>query len=300
MSQRDESAGNSDEVSPEGPDAIKQPEAQSEEVRALTTVTDPKAEPVRARPGSREKGQQAGSREPGVADAQLLTRVLVGLLSSGSGDLMQRLRDLENDIETHPEFVEPGKSEHDETTSDLLRYLALGLLMRSQRTAIRGVRSGFYMSLGTASWFFGKMDGLTNNRLMGPIRRPVASRLRSLEKTTSEIIIEGKREERVSRLLAKEAALETIDDVVEVVSENPEVTQMLTEVIGGQTAGLATVVRDNARQLGMTSDDVVEGLLRRLLRRTPRRELPPSPLAGESQTMYSVEVPEEQKGHDER
>jgi hypothetical protein len=75
---------------------------------------------------------------------------------------------------------------------------------------------------------------------------------------------------------------------------------MLTEVIGGQTAGLATVVRDNARQLGMTSDDVVEGLLRRLLRRTPRRELPPSPLAGESQTMYSVEVPEEQKGHDER
>jgi hypothetical protein len=267
---------------------------------ALTQITDPQAELVPTPPGFQQQGPQPGYREPGVADAQVLTRILVGLLTSGSGELVQRLRDLEQDIETHPDLWEPAKSEGEETTSDLLRYLAIGLLMRSQRTAIRGARNGFYFSLGTASWFFEKMGGLTNNRLMRPFTRPVSSRLRGLEEATAELITEGKREERVSKVLAREAALETIDDVTEIVSENPEITQMLTQVVGGQSVGLATVMRDNARQLSMTSDDAVEGILRRLLRRAPRRALPPSPLAGEPQTMYSIEAPEEQNGHDEQ
>jgi hypothetical protein len=267
---------------------------------AVTQATDHQAEPVPASPSFQQQGQQARYREPGVADAQLVTRILVGLLTSGSGELMQRLRELEQDIETHPDSVEPAKSENEETTSDLLRYLAIGLLMRGQRRAIRGARNGLYFSLGTASWFFDKMHGLANRRLVRPFTRPVSSRLRDLEEATAALMAEGRREEQLSRLLAREAALETIDDVTEIVSENPEVTQMLTQVVGGQSVGLASMMRDNARQLGLTSDDAVEGILRRLLRRTPRRALPPSPLAGKAQTMYSIEAPEEQKRHDKQ
>jgi hypothetical protein len=267
----------------------------------LTTIPDRPADLTPAGPSaSAFDSPQAKPREPGVADAQLLTRVLVGLLASGSGELMQRLRDLEQEIDTPPPYVEAGKSVDSDSTSDLLRYLALGLLMRGQRTAIRGARTGFYLSLGTASWFFDKIDGLTDNRLMRPFRRPFTTRLKRMGQTTSDLIVEGRHEEQVSRALATQALYEIIDDIVDMVSENPEVTQMIAEVVGGQGVGLATMMRNNARQLSMTSDEAVEGMLRRLLRRTPRKALPPSPLAGQPQTMYSIEMPEEQKDDDEQ
>jgi hypothetical protein len=230
----------------------------------------------------------------------MITRILVGLLTSGSGELMQRLRELEQDVEANRDYVEIGQGFADDSTYELLRYLALGLLMRGQRTAIRGVRSGLYLSLGTASWVFDKVDGLTDNWLMRPIRRPIASRLRSLADTTSAIIDEGRREEELSRWLAKEAALTTMDDVVDVVAENPEVTQVIQQVVTGQGVGLATVMRDNARQIGKSSDDFVDGMLRRVLRRRPREALPPSPLAGQPQTMYLPEAPEGGMGDDEQ
>jgi hypothetical protein len=213
---------------------------------------------------------------------------------------MQRLRDLEQEIDTHPTYVASSHSVGSDSMYDLLRYLALGLLMRGQRTAIRGARNGFYLTLGTASWFLDKIDGLTDNRLMRPLRRPFAARLARMGQTTSDLIVEGKHEEQVSRALATQALYEIIDDIVDMVSENPEVTQMIAEVVGGQGAGLATMMRNNTRQLSMTSDDAVEGVLRRLLQRTPRKGLPPSPLAGQPQTMYSIELAEEQKDDDEQ
>jgi hypothetical protein len=117
--------------------------------------------------------------------------------------------------------------------------------------------------------------------------------------TTAAIIDEGRHEEELSRWLAREAALTTMDDVVEAVAENPEVTQVIQQVVTGQGVGLATVMRDNARRMGKSSDDLVEGVLRKVLRRRPREALPPSPLAGRPQTMYLPGAPEGGMGHDE-
>jgi hypothetical protein len=47
----------------------------------------------------------------------------------------------------------------------------------------------------------------------------------------------------------------------------------------------------NSRQLGVSADDLAEGVLRRLLRRKQRRELPPSLLAGKPLTMYDPRNP---------
>jgi hypothetical protein len=300
MSEEGKPVGNTEEATTEGSVAGELAESQLEEVMALTQATDLPTAPIPTPPSPQQQSQQTGYREPVVDDAQLLTRIAVGLLTSGSGDLMQRLRDLEQDIETNPDLVEPLKSEDEETTSDLVRYLAIGLLMRSQRAAIRGARTGFYLSLGTASWFFEKLGGLTRSRLVRPFTSSVSSRLGGLDRTTAELIAEGKRQEQVSKLLAREATLETIDDITEVVSENPEITNLLKDVIGGQSMSLGRMMTNSARQLSMSSDDTVEGTLRRLLRRTPRKELPPSPLVGQSQTMYTVEVPQEQMSDDEQ
>jgi hypothetical protein len=47
---------------------------------------------------------------------------------------------------------------------------------------------------------------------------------------------------------------------------------------------------DNSRSVSLTADDAAEGLLRWLLRRTPRRSLPPSPVEGEPQNMYAAQA----------
>lgn len=111
---------------------------------------------------------------------------------------------------------------------------------------------------------------------------------------------EGRLEEQRSRLLAAQSLLGITDDVMDYVAKSPELTGYITELIGGQGAGLAGAMADSARQMSATGDDTAERLVRRVLRRKPRQDLPPSPIAGKTQTMYSPKaaVPGEDS-HDE-
>lgn len=98
---------------------------------------------------------------------------------------------------------------------------------------------------------------------------------------------EGRLEEQRSRLLAARSLLGITDDVMDHVATSPELTGYITDLIGGQGASLAGVLADNARELSATGDDTAERLVRRILRRKGRQDLPPSPIAGQPQTMYS-------------
>lgn len=223
-------------------------------------------------------------------DLELLTRFLTGILLLGGDVLMERIREVRGDLASHPEFMVQTASLDEASARDLARYLAIGLTRRGQARLVQGVRRGFDLSLGTASWAFGLVNRATDNWLMRPIRKPVESRLRQLDRESVRVIREGKVEEQKSRLLAQEAVFEIIDDVIEFVAENPEAAAWIQDVLAGQTAGLATVARDNARQLTETSDGLAEAAIRRLLRRPPRQTLPQSPLTGRPQTMYSPET----------
>jgi hypothetical protein len=102
---------------------------------------------------------------------------------------------------------------------------------------------------------------------------------------------EGRLEEQRSRLLAGQSLGAIVDDVMDYVAASPELTSFLTDLIQGQGSGLAGVAADSARQMSATGDDATEGIVRRILRRKPRQDLPPSPLAGKTQTMYSPGEP---------
>jgi len=65
---------------------------------------------------------------------------------------------------------------------------------------------------------------------------------------------------------------------------------LVSEQIGAQGLGLAGTVVDGGRQISSSADGLLEGVIRRILRRKPRRELPPSPLAGLPQTMYETPI----------
>jgi hypothetical protein len=231
---------------------------------------------------------------------QLLTRFLMGTALTGGDQLMEILRGVHQDSVANFAVTAPQRDLGDETTANLLRYLSIGLLVEGQKRAARAVRDGFYLTLGTTGWFLRTLDRFTNNRLAHPLRRPVETRVRGVGQGVTRLVNVGKREEQQSRALAGETVGEIIDQVLDYVAENPEISDFIQQLIGQQSVGMAGVVRDNARRLSVTGDNVAEGVVRRILRRKSRQDLPASPLQGKRQDMYEFDAYEQElNDHDQ-
>lgn len=237
--------------------------------------------------------QQRQIAELQAGRVALLTRLLVGLLVTGRGELLRRLDDLQEEVLADPSLLGRSTGSEVDTSRDAVRYLAIGLLLRSERAVSEGIRTGYNLTTGTVRWSLRALDRLTDNWLMRPVRRPFAKSTRGLGDQLGLLIEEGKREERTSRVLASESVSLILDEIVDLVADNPEVDRLVADIVGQKSVGLATVMADNARTLTATGDEIAEGVLRRLLSRTPRRLLPPSPIEGKPQTMYRPEVREE-------
>jgi hypothetical protein len=266
-------------------DAIRVPE----QTAVVAAGQPPRGlEGAEARPGMVQA--RRGGQELDLEGMQLLSRFLMGTVLVGGDELMRRLRFFQEQIEAAPWLLAGEDNLDQESTTALLRYLAIGLYLRGQRRVGRGVQRGFRLALGTASWAFAGVNRLTATRLTRSLRRSASARMQDLADETVQIMEEGRHEEQNARLLAGQTIDDIIDDVLDYIAENPEMQASIRHLIGQQSVGLANVVTDNARSLGASADDIAESLVRRILRRTPRRQLPPSPLAGKSQSMYSPEV----------
>jgi hypothetical protein len=215
----------------------------------------------------------------------------MGAAFMGADELFERLRFFQQDIDAEP-WILDGDSGLDQASNvALLRYLAVGLVARGQRMVGNGLQRAFHAAVGTTSWALGRADRLTDNPLTRPVRRRMAARVQAFGKGAAQIIREGQREEQVSRRLAGQTINEIIDEVLDYVAENPEIQASIRHLVAQQGVGLANVVADNSRTVTVAADYVAERLVRRILRRTPRAELPPSPLTGMPQTMYRAEAP---------
>ncbi len=237
-------------------------------------------------------GEAQTPMERDAESLKLLSRFLVGLIVMGGEGLMVRLRAYQRQIDSQPGLLEQVVDSDVESMTELLRFLSIGLLARGEKALVHNVYRGFRTSYRTASWFLGKLDSLTDNRLARPVRRPIEARLSRLEGRMGVYVDEGRLEEQRSRLLAARSLLGITDDVMDYVATSPELTGYITDLIGGQGASLAGVLADNARELSATGDDTAERLVRRILRRKARQDLPPSPIAGRPQTMYSPQLEE--------
>ena len=224
---------------------------------------------------------------------ELVTRLVVGLLSSGSGELLRRLDELQDEVLADPGVVPRDSVTQPTSNRDALRYLIIALLLRGQRRVTNsvssGARGGRALSMGAVRWTARTLDRLTDNPVGRPVRRPITRRARRWEQQLALLIQEGEIEEETSKVLASESVGLIIDQIVEIVAENPELDRMLAELVSQKSVGYATVMADNTRTLTATADDITDAVLRKLLRRRPRRELPPSLLEGKPQTMYSSE-----------
>jgi len=218
---------------------------------------------------------------------ELALRFLVGLLAIGGDEAARRLQDMQQKINEDPTLWNSESPVGNKSIRRQAWHLGVGLIRRGQRRLRRELRRGYELSLGTANRAASSSTQWGSNRLPNPVRDALGARLVQWRAKAAQIIQEGEMEEQKGRALATGALSELITEIMDEVVKNPELQEFVQDIVGQQGIGMATSVADNARSVTLTADDAAEGLLRWLLRRIPRQELPPSPVEGQPQTMYT-------------
>ena len=238
--------------------------------------------------GSEEVGPEALAPPALDADGlQLITRALVGALLEGGDLLLERLRDTQREIDQSPDLKRRPKGLDEAADADLFRYFLVGSLVWGERKTAGFVIDGYRFSRGVAGSFFGVLNRVTGVRALQPLRWRADALRDELARAISLRIIEGSYEEHYGRLLAPGAAAEIVDIVIDFVADNPSLAGLIRTQLTMQSAGLADEVSGSARDLSYSADNLIEAIFRRILRRRPRRDLPPSPLEGIPQVMYA-------------
>jgi hypothetical protein len=246
---------------------------------------------VTVEPDGSSTGQEQPAAEVSPGDVQLTSRLVLGLLLIGGEELLVRLRSVQQRIKASGELAVGDVIPSDETMAEVLGYLAIGTLMQGGKRLSRTINRGIHFSMNVAGWALGTVSRVTDNRLARPFRQPIERRIRGLMGDGQAAIDDGRREVYASRKLADETLDEIIEEVIQTVAENPELTSAIERVLVGQGSSLTGTAMGSARQLSVSGDDLAEGIVRRLLGRKPRRELPPSPLVGKPLTMYEPRNP---------
>ncbi|MBN1667813.1 MAG: hypothetical protein JW862_12020 [Anaerolineales bacterium] len=246
----------------------------------------------------------SSEREPGPQKRRSLARLVLGALIEGTDVLFSQLRHWEQDLADQPglQQVAPGTSEPLRAENDPLpEHLSPPEQpIASQQAHASSNQPGFAESLvglaytGAERWSSTRRQIQTRWRssehhlLCGlqsffrPVRRlpgyrPVERRLDRLvargEMEVQRWSQRGAVEIAHSRQLARRAVEATTQAAIDSLTENPEIR----ELVQTQGIGLAAEVVEEVRERTVSADTLVEGVVRSLLRRLPRRDLPPPP-----------------------
>ncbi len=246
-----------------------------------------------------DEGQELAI-EPGGADAQpepsadpnrdsidLALRFLVGLLSIGGDEAARRLQEMQDRLDAEPSLWESEASTGQKSLGRQAWHLGVGLVNRGQKRLRRGIRNSYERSLRALDWASSTPERWGAGFVTRPVRRPIEARVLRWRQQAALIEREGELEEQIGRAFTKGMLIDLILEIMDEVAENPQLLEFVQDLLSHQGKGMATSVMDNTRSVTLTADDGADALLRWLLRRKPRRELPPSPVEGRRQTMYA-------------
>ena len=225
--------------------------------------------------------------EEDAANLRSITRLLVGGALVGYDELLAFLRSWEDETrrtiiqqrDSTPAVHVPGAvSSPRESSSTVLRYAALGLFFEAQDRWIRRGRAA------------AKFLGRTTDAILSPAARrmdetPRLRRTRSRfeklvhkgETVAGRWVQRGRTEEAYGRRFAKTAGQQGFNASMDQLGSAPA----LQDLVRKQSAGLTQDVLDEVRERTVTGDYAAEHVARSLLRRVPRRYLPPSAIEEE-------------------
>jgi hypothetical protein len=245
-------------------------------------------------PGMKAQPDRSTDLDGDGVDLDLALRFLIGLLALSGDEAARRLQETQHQLKKDPTRWAAGFPAAEKPLRRQAWYLGVGLMRRGHMRLRSRLRRSYNLSRRMA----GRVSAASNrwgiSTLTGPLRRPLAAKIGRWREEAARIISEGELEELQGRALVA-GTLETLTlEVMDEIAESPEMQIFVQELIGQQGVGLATSMVDNARSVTLTADDTAEALLRWLMRRKPRRELPPSPVEGQPQTMYEPKARVEQ------
>jgi hypothetical protein len=209
------------------------------------------------------------------------TRLLVGLALIGGDELLKRLQMLEHDFDALPPNPEEmaariRTSPTGQHIPDDIRHALIGLAFELQDQ----VRVQTPRLLATADQIISDVTRpaqsiLNHLPIIGSLSKSLGLQYDAMQKRGEDRLARwiaiGQREEARSRVLADQTANQIVDDFIDYLGDKPEVQ----ELIAGQTTGLAGEVLDEVRERTVSGDSFLEGIVRSLLRKAPRAELPP-------------------------
>ncbi len=212
---------------------------------------------------------------------QSITRLMVGLALIGSDELLKRLQTLEYTLAANP--PDPQDMADKIRTSptgqfipDEVRHALIGLAFEVQQQ----VRVNTPRLLNSADQIIRDLTRpaqsiLGHLPIVGALSKALGVQYDDLQRRGEDRVKRwiaiGQREEARSRLIADQTYNRIVDDFINYLGDKPEVQQL----IAGQTTGLAGEVLDEVRERTVSGDSFLEGIVRAVLRKTPRAELPP-------------------------
>jgi len=223
------------------------------------------------------------------------TRLVVGLALIGGDELLKRLQMLERDFDALPRDAEEmaariRTSPTGQHIPDDIRHALIGLAFELQDQ----VRVQTPRLLAAADQIISDVARpaqsiLNHIPIIGSLSRSLGLQYDAMQKRGEDRlqrwIAIGQREEARSRVLADQTFTRIVDDVIDYLADKPEVQ----DLIMGQTTGLAGEVLGEVRERTVSGDSFLEGIVRAVMRKAPRAELPaPSTEIRQS----AVKVPE--------
>jgi hypothetical protein len=201
-------------------------------------------------------------------------KLLVGGAVEGAAELARRLEKWQAELQAAEAEGQPGAGE---SQGDIVRYMLVGMALSAGESARRGV-----IKLAQSSNRFWRFTGqaakpLANSRLTGVVGRPLDRALEQLttrsQQQVDDWIALGQAHEPGARRMARDVYKQIVDDFIGHLAENQELANLVQE----QGVSLASEAVDEIRSRTVSADAMAEGLVRHLLRRRSRRELPPPP-----------------------
>lgn len=225
-------------------------------------------------PAHRQPPRPAPQVEEDSPDLQLLTRFVAGALILAAEELVNRSRRWEQQAPLDGQLA-PGGAPLDEASYlELARYWTLGAIAYGRRTGVSALRSALRGPDGMVPSLLSMTDRATSIIFLRPLRGPMTRAIRHAQNTSRDWIAEGWREEQLSRWIAQNGVPEILDEVIALISRNPELAELVRNQLSQQTASVASTMIDSGRKLSAVGDDVAENFARRLLRRGLRTDIP--------------------------
>jgi hypothetical protein len=240
---------------------------------------------------SEKPGQESNSS----SDSQLsqkpdgfrsVTRLVVGGLAIGLEELFSRLSKWEGETSQQAEapskqtgqiyttLPEQDQAERDESDSQTVRYALVGLVFEAQDAIRERAKSLSKAERAIFRWSDPIIKPVYSNRLIAPARRRFDHFVERGQHEVDRWVNIGRQEETHSKALTLVAINQTVDDTIGSFADNPEIQGLITT----QTTGLVEEIVEEVRERSFGVDLFLEGIIRMILRRKPRYQLPTPPI----------------------